>query len=188
MLGVVKLNLETAVVESPTETRLHERLVDLVKITDSLIHQTRNMTFDLHPSMLEDLGLVSTLKTFADEFHRRTMAAVIVSEVGERRKIPNSLASYLFRATKELVSNSVKHGNAQEVLVTVHWTDTLIRIVADDDGRGFDTVAALAPGARRGLGLPGINERLTSLGGTLRLESQPGQGARIIMESPIAVQ
>jgi signal transduction histidine kinase len=188
MLGVVKLNLETAVAESPIDTRHHERLVDLVKITDSLIHQTRNMTFDLHPSMLEDLGLVSTLKQFADEFHRRTMAAVIVNEVGERKKIPNSLASYLFRATKELVNNSVKHGNASEIVLTVHWTETGIRIVVDDDGSGFDTVAALAPQARRGLGLPGINERLTSLGGTLRLESQPGQGARIILESPLPLQ
>jgi signal transduction histidine kinase len=71
----------------------------------------------------------------------------------------------------------------------VHWLDGNVRIVVDDDGSGFDTHAAMAANGRRGLGLAGIAERLTSLGGVLRLESQPGQGARVVLEAPLpAVQ
>jgi signal transduction histidine kinase len=188
MLGVLKLNLETALIESPTDSRQHERLVDTISVVDNLIRQTRELMFDLHPSMLDDLGLVPTLQGFADEFHRRTMADVTVSESGDRKPIPTPLASYLFRAIKELVNNSVKHGNAAEVVVAVHWIDGSLRVVVDDDGCGFDPGAKLGPNVRRGLGLASIDERMTSLGGKLKLDSQPGQGARAILETPLSVQ
>ncbi|HSV13061.1 MAG TPA: sensor histidine kinase [Tepidisphaeraceae bacterium] len=184
MLGVIKLNLETAVAESPTDSQQYARLSDVVNVVNDLIRQTRDLTFDLHPAMLEDLGLVPTLRQFADEFHRRTLAEVTVSEAGETLKLPSALASYLFRSTKELVSNSVRHGNAAEILITVHWLDEGVRIVVDDDGKGFDPQAVQASTGRRGLGLAGIQERLTFLGGLLRLESQPGQGTRVIMDAP----
>jgi signal transduction histidine kinase len=185
MLSVVKLNLDTAVAESAIDTRHYARLNEIVKMVNELIHQTRNLTFNLHPAMLDDLGLVPTLKGLSDEFHRRTMAMLVVNEVGDHRELPSPLASYLFRAIKELVNNSVKHGSAGEIIVTVYWLEAGMRIVVDDDGSGFDTERALMPGVRRGLGLAGIDERLTSLGGKLRLESEPGQGARIILEIPL---
>jgi signal transduction histidine kinase len=188
MLGVLKLNLESALVESPTDSRQHERLVDTISVVDNLIRQTRELMFDLHPAMLDDLGLVPTLQGFADEFHRRTMADVTVSESGDRKPIPTPLASYLFRAIKELVNNSVKHGNAAEVIVAVHWIDGCLRVVVDDDGCGFDPSAKLAVNVRRGLGLASIDERMTSLGGKLKLDSQPGQGVRAILETPISVK
>jgi signal transduction histidine kinase len=188
MLSVVKLNLDTAVAESPVDSRQHVRLTEVVKMVNELIHQTRDLTFNLHPAMLDDLGLVPTLKGLSDEFHRRTMAVLAVNEVGDHRELSSPLASYLFRAVKELVNNSVKHGSAREIIVTVYWLEAGMRIVVDDDGNGFDAEQALVPSVRRGLGLVGIDERLTSLGGKLLLESQPGQGARIILEIPLASQ
>jgi signal transduction histidine kinase len=188
MLGVLKLNLETAIIESPIDSRQHERLADTISVVDNLIRQTRELMFDLHPAMLDDLGLVPTLQGFADEFHRRTMADVTVSETGDRKPISTPLASYLFRAIKELVNNSVKHGNAAEVIVAVHWIDGCVRVVVDDDGCGFDPTAKLAPHVRRGLGLASIGERMASLGGKLHLDSQPGQGARAILETPLSVK
>lgn len=186
MLTLVKLNLETAVAESPTDSRQYERLSDVVKVVNDLIRQTRELTFDLHPAMLDDLGLVPTLRRFAEEFHHRTMAEVTVSEAGVSPKLPAALASYLFRSVKEVVNNAVKHGNAREIIVTLHWLAGGVRIVVDDDGNGFDPATVFKPSnGHRGLGLAGIGERLTSLGGVLRLESQQGQGARIILETPI---
>ena len=77
------------------------------------------------------------------------------------------------------------------MVVAVHWPDVAaglpqMRVVVDDDGGGFDPAVAVAPHARRGLGLAGIAERLAGLGGSLRLESQPGLGARVILEVPLA--
>jgi signal transduction histidine kinase len=188
MLSVLKLNLQTAITESPVGSRQHERLADTISVVDNLIRQTRELMFDLHPAMLDDLGLVPTLQGFADEFHRRTMADVTVSESGDRKQISTPLASYLFRAIKELVNNSVKHGNAAEVIVAVHWIDGYLRVVVDDDGSGFDPKAKLAPHIRRGLGLASIGERMASLGGKLHLDSQPGQGARAILETPLSLE
>jgi signal transduction histidine kinase len=195
MLGVVKLNLQTAVAELPIDSRPFERLNDVVGVVDDLIRQTRDLTFDLHPSTLDHFGLVPTLAEFAQQFGRRATADVTVTEVGHRPDPPPALAvsSYLFRATKEVISNAVRHGNAAEVVVTVHWPDGgaagqagPMRVVVDDDGGGFDPATATAPHARRGLGLAGIAERLAGLGGRLRLESQPGRGARVILEVPLA--
>lgn len=188
MLSVVKLNLDMIISESGVNGRHYGRLSEIVKMVNELIHQTRDLTFNLHPTMLDDLGLVPTLKGFADEFHRRTMATLVVNELGDHRNLPSPLASYLFRAIKELVNNAVKHGKAREIIVTIHWLESEMRIVVDDDGGGFDTEQAMVPGVRRGLGLAGIDERLTSLGGRLRLESESGQGARAILEVPLTPQ
>jgi two-component system sensor histidine kinase DegS len=155
---------------------------------DDLIRQTREMTFDLHPSMLDHFGLIPTLQRFADDFSRRTHAEVSVNESGDRGTLPASIASYLFRALKELVNNAVKHGNAHEIILTIHWDTQHLRLVVDDDGSGFDPAKAAEPSARRGLGLAGITERITSFGGKVKVESQAGSGARIILEVPIEQQ
>jgi signal transduction histidine kinase len=153
---------------------------------DDLIRQTREMTFDLHPSMLDHLGLVPTLERFAEEFQRRTQAEVSINESGDRRVIPSTLASYLFRSLKELANNAVKHGNASEIIIGIHWEADRLRCVVDDDGAGFNPDKALIPQVRLGLGLAGMDERVSSLGGSTRVESQPGKGARVILEVPVA--
>jgi signal transduction histidine kinase len=193
MLGVVKLNLQKTLAESGIDARPRERLTDVVGMVDDLIGQTRDMTFELHPSMLDHFGLVPTLAEFAGQFGRRTGTEVTVTTVGPTPDPPPPLplVSYLFRATKEVISNAVRHGRARELVVTIHWPDPAdahgrVRVVVDDDGGGFDPAVATAPHARRGLGLAGIAERLAGLGGQLRLESQPGHGARVILEVPLA--
>ena len=186
MLGLAKMNLETVVAETPTDSRQFDRLADVVKVMNDLIRQTRAMTFDLHPSMLDHFGLVPTLERFAEDFRERTMADVSITESGNRLKLPSTLASYMFRAVKEVANNAIKHGNAKEIIIAIHWEENQIRCVIDDDGSGFDPQKALAPQIRRGLGLAGMDERLSSLGGSLRVESQPGNGARVILEVPIS--
>jgi signal transduction histidine kinase len=186
MLGLAKMNLEIVVAETPIDSRQFDRLTDVVKVMDDLIRQTREMTFDLHPSMLDHLGIVPTLERFAEEFQRRTLSEVSINESGDRRSLSSTLASYLFRSLKELANNAVKHGNAKEIIIGIHWEKDHLRCVVDDDGSGFDPSVALKPQVRRGLGLAGMDERLSSLGGNLRVESQPGNGTRVILEVPAA--
>jgi signal transduction histidine kinase len=186
MLSLVKINLEAARSEAANAGAPHgARLSDCAGMVDQLIQQTRTLTFELHPAMLDDLGLVATLRRYAHEFEQRTGTEVTISEVGAPQALPSSLNHYLFRATKELFSNAVKHGRAKEIIVAMHWETSGLRLVVDDDGSGFDAAAALAPQQRRGLGLPGIRERLSTIGGSMRVDSQPGQGSRIILEVPL---
>jgi signal transduction histidine kinase len=181
-LSVLKLNLQGAASRLGNAARPDGPLGDTVKMVDDLIDQTRTLTFDLHPAMLDDLGLAPTLNWFAEQFHRRTQVEVTISEVGERRPLPQALANYIFRSVKELINNAAKHGKAQEVVVAIHWRLDRLRIVVDDDGGGFDSASALAPQTRRGLGLAGIQERLASLNGNIHIESAVGHGTRVILE------
>ncbi|HTL28156.1 MAG TPA: sensor histidine kinase [Tepidisphaeraceae bacterium] len=188
MLSLVKINLEAARSEPPSDVGRGARLTDCAGMVDQLIHQTRTLTFELHPAMLDDLGLVATLREFSREFEQRTGAEVTISEFGKPQSLPSSLNHYLFRSTKELFNNAVKHGRAKEIIAAVHWETAGLRIVIDDDGSGFDSAEALAPQSRRGLGLPGIRERLNNLGGEMQLDSRLGQGTRVILEVPLPAQ
>jgi signal transduction histidine kinase len=186
MLSLLKMNLEAA--RSGAQGiegtgRLGERMADSVQMVDTLIQQTRSLTFDLHPAMLDDLGLVATLEGYGRDFDRRVGIDVTVTEHGQARQLPTTIAHYLFRAVKELLNNAARHGKAKEIVITVHWEPMRIRVVIDDDGLGFHPLKLQQRPGPRGLGLPGIKERLQSLGGAIHIESSPGQGARVILEA-----
>jgi signal transduction histidine kinase len=179
MLTLLKLNLQS-IAAAKSGLELH----DSVQMVEELIKQAQVLTFELHPAMLDDLGLPATLQWYAVQFGGRTRAVVTVSEHGNRASLPRSLANYLFRSVKELLNNAVRHGKAKEIVIGLHWEPGIIRIVVDDDGLGFDA-AALNSDARRGLGLAGIRERLSSLGGSMRLEAAAGRGTRVVLEAPL---
>jgi signal transduction histidine kinase len=184
MLTLLKLNLETLAATAQPQPNFSSRLTDTLKIVEELIEQTRALTFDLHPAMLDDLGLAQTLRWYATQFEGRANVEVTVSEHGQRRQLPQTVSSYLFRAVKELLNNAVKHGRAREIVMGLHWEGTMLRLVVDDDGAGFQPAETL-PASHRGLGLAGIRERLASFGGAVRLETGDGQGTRVILEAPL---
>ena len=185
MLSLLKMNLETAVAGSGPAAPQAERFADSVRMVDELIHQTRNLTFELHPAMLDDLGLVATLHGYVRDFGQRAAIEVTVSEQGTSRPLPATMAHFLFRAVKELMNNAARHGKASEIVAAVHWEPKRLRVVVDDDGCGFDFAALPERSGPRGLGLPGIAERLISLGGDMHVESGAGQGTRVILEAPL---
>jgi PAS domain S-box-containing protein len=187
-LSVVKLNLESAARGSAGRRAEPGSLARSLELLDDLIEQTRSLTFDLYPAMLDDLGLLPTLRWFGEQFRARTGIGVTVTDNGRVPPLPTAVANYLFRAVKELLANAAKHGQAREALVAVHGREDGLRIVVADDGCGFEPTAALAPGRRRGLGLAGIRERVVSLGGRFFVESCPGQGTEVILEVPLERQ
>jgi PAS domain S-box-containing protein len=196
-LSVVKLNLEALQRESKASPRGGEGLSESLRLMDQLIDQTRTFTFDLYPAMLDDLGLVPTLRSYRKKFGEQTGIRVEVSEAGEPIPLPTPIVNYLFRAIKELLHNVAKHARAKEVVVSVHWKSDRVRVVVADDGRGMaanltpDTLPPCPPPAgeggygRGGLGLLGIRERIASLGGKFLLESWPDRGTQVILEVPI---
>jgi two-component system sensor histidine kinase UhpB len=181
-LSVVKLSLETAQSQAADNPALRNRLSDLVRLIDGLITQTRTMTFELYPSMLEDLGLAPALEWFIEGYGKRAGVEILVREDGAPRHLARAMSDYLFRAIRELLSNSVEHGRASDIVVSLHWQEDRLRIVIDDNGQGFDPQAKEDQNPQRGLGLRGIRERILSWGGELRIESSPGAGARVMME------
>jgi signal transduction histidine kinase len=181
-LSVLKLNLEMADRAGDAERGPLPRGPDLRHLIDDIIRQVRTLTFSLHPAMLEDLGLVPTLRGYGEQFSAQTKTRVVVTERGEAQLLPISLAGYLFRAIKELLNNAAKHGRAHEVVVAVHWRTKGLRVVVDDDGTGFDPVELSIPQTCRGLGLAGIRQRLAALGGQVAINSEPDKGTRVILD------
>lgn len=186
-LTALKLNLAATLAGLPEGTPARQHAGEAVKMVTDVIHRSRTLTFDLHPTMLEHLGIVATLRHFAAEFHRRTGVEMIVNEEGMPGPLPELIAGYLFRSVKELVTNAAKHGLAGQIILSIYWGNQRLRIIVDDDGSGFDPATRLAPGVK-GLGLAGIRERMLTLDGTMRLESDPGHGARVVMELPYGVE
>ena len=188
ILSLLKMTLAAALPQSTESTPTRGRIGEAITMVDDLILRSRTLTFDLHPAMLDHLGLVPTLHRYADQFGRQANLEVIVSEDGPPQPLAAPIANYLFRSVKELLSNAARHGHARQIVAAVHWSTGNVRIVVDDDGSGFDADAAFAPGVSKGLGLAGLRERLLSLGGNLRVESTAGQGTRVAVELPLSQQ
>jgi len=172
-------------------------LAPALELVNHIIAQTRSLTFDLYPAMLDDLGLVPTLESFAEQWSARHCVLASVSELGERHVLPLPVTNYLFRAIKELLSNVAKHARATQTLVVVHWQPAGLRVSVADDGVGFDPQRALLPQHRRGLGLADMRERVRFLGGRMWIDSakssgaaertaRGGAGTQIVLELPIA--
>jgi signal transduction histidine kinase len=184
-LSLLKLNLAAALAENSEGKLSSNRINDAIGTVNELIQWTRTLTLDLHPAMLDHLGLVPTLRDFAAEFGRQSNIEILINQEGPPHSLSAVAANYLFRSVKELINNAARHGHARQIVVSVYWTPASLRILVDDDGGGFNAADALTPRATHGLGLPGIHERLLSLGGSLRMESSAGKGTRAVLEAPL---
>jgi signal transduction histidine kinase len=187
-LSLLKLSLSAALAEQSGDTAARQRIESALATVNELIQKTRTLMFDLYPAMLEHLGLCQTLRHYGEEFARQTGIELTVSEEGQRQTPSRTMTNYLFRSAKELVNNAAKHGGAREIVVSLHWMLGALRVVVDDDGAGFDPMQALTPDKSKGLGLAAIQERLRSLGGSVRIESSVGKGTRVVMEAPLAAR
>ena len=195
-LSLLRIDLESIARDLPDQGSadgLRSRVSAEVQMIDSLIQQTRTLTFDLYPPMLDDLGLAAALEGYADEFTQRTKADVTFSQVGTPHEsyLAKPVSHYLFRSVRELMANAVRHGHAKEIVISLHWQTEGMRLTVDDDGSGLDETSAadLKSGSpRRGLGLAGIRQRLNAMGGEMQVESRENQGTRVILQLPIGIE
>jgi len=138
----------------------------------------RNIALLLRPSMLDDLGLEAALEWLGREVSRNSEMEVSVESNDISEDLPDACKICIYRVIQAALHNAVRHSGARNATVKVQQTKQGIRMQVADDGRGFD------PSRTRGMGLLGMEERVKRLGGTFRLESQPGQGTTIIAELP----
>ncbi len=161
-------------------------LDDCIGLVDGAIRQVRHLSLDLRPSMLDDLGLVATLRWYVDrQAQRGGYRASFISDTVEIRLDP-AIATAAFRVAQEALTNIARHAKARRVRVSVRCREKFLQLVVRDDGVGFNTGAALRRGARgAGLGLLGMRERATLLGGRIDVRSLPGRGTRILLTIPM---
>jgi PAS domain S-box-containing protein len=170
--------------EDPALKSAARRLRDRVS---GALRNVRRIAHGLHPSTLASCGLAPALERFvADQrtLHGLEVTTQLVGFQPEQR-LPAALELTLFRATQEAFTNIVKHAGAHRVSVVLVEHGKHVRLVIEDDGRGFDVDATLAAGAGPGLGLVGMRERVGLLGGELQLESAPDKGTTLAISIPL---
>ncbi len=143
--------------------------------------KVRNFIFELRPMMLDDLGLVPTVRRYADAFKEQMGLDINVTVTGNERRLEPYLEVMLFRAIQELLGNAARHSQGTVVKVMLDMGEERVRVSVDDNGRGFDP-EVVQQGASLGLKL--IRERAEMLGGSFEMDSAVGKGARISFAVP----
>jgi len=182
--ALTAVKVELAVAERRLE-RLQEPglLVDAQSSADSALRSVRDLTHLLHPSALEDLGLVAALESQVREFRRRHGVAIAFLNESTERLHPEIERS-VYRVVQEALTNIARHAHARAGRVHVNTDAQTLHVTIEDDGIGFDAADVERPGRRRGLGLLGMRERVSQLRGRIDIESAPGRGTRIDVSLP----
>jgi signal transduction histidine kinase len=150
----------------------------------------RDVSTGLHPHMLEELGLKTTLKSHLDEFERQYLDIKVAADFsGIERRFPSEVELVIFRICQESLNNIVKHANANNVALTLDCEGDILNLCVKDDGKGFDLKELQGMGAKRsGIGLLGMRERVAGLGGRLSLDSGLGKGTSIHAKIPMELR
>jgi two-component system sensor histidine kinase DegS len=166
------------------QEKAKQELEALRTAATSSFRKIRDFIFELRPMMLDDLGLVPTLKRYVDIFKQQTSANILLSITGTERRLVSYEEVMIFRAIQELLSNAVQHSQAVQIKVHLDMADEEIRVVVDDDGKGFSTDML---SETSGIGLKVIQDRVTLLGGEFKLDSMTGQGVRVSFHVPAII-
>jgi signal transduction histidine kinase len=160
------------------------RLDEAKALAVRTIEEVHRMILDLRPSVLDDLGLQSAIRWYAERhLAPRGISARCEFDARDRR-YPAAFETAVFRVCQEAMSNVARHAGAETVLVQLSEADGRLSIEIEDDGKGFDP-ENVARRERRPFGLMGIRERVDILGGKVRIDSAPGKGTRIHFDVPL---
>jgi signal transduction histidine kinase len=169
--------LSSAMVSNRPE--LKEQVDKMREVAERTIQAVRNMSLLLRPSMLDDLGLVAALEWHGREVSRHSEIEVEVDSKDVSEDLPDEYNVCIYRLVQEALNNAVRHSGARSVRVRVEQSADRISAIVSDTGRGF------VPKRSRGLGILGMEERIKRLGGSLVIDSTPGQGTTLTAELPL---
>ncbi len=151
------------------------RALTMCRLIDKNIEDVRGMAFRLRPGVLDDLGLVDALEWYTADFEKRTEIACVF----EHNDIPlldETISTAAYRIAQEALTNVARHAAASHVEVALKTQNGFLTLAVADDGQGFD---ALHLSESEGLGVAGMRERATLVGGSLDVQSQPQKGTRV---------
>jgi signal transduction histidine kinase len=158
---------------------LRAQLEVVSQSAERTVEAVRRMALSLRPSMLDDLGLVAALEWQAREVGNRTGLDVEVRAEESAGEVPDDQRTCIYRVTQEALQNCVRHSGASAVRVGLTRAAKSVTLEVEDNGKGF------RPDRTKGLGLLGMEERVTRLGGRLRVRSEAGRGTTLRVELPL---
>ncbi len=182
LLTGLKLQLDISEKFSLPEQKEHlERARGLA---DDLLQKVRNLSLDLRPSMLDDLGLLPALLWHFDRYTTLTGVKILFQQHNlENRRFQPEVETVAYRVVQEALTNVARHARVSEVSVRLLFSQDQLTILVEDRGKGFSTTQILGRGRTRGL--MSIRERVGLVGGTLTIDSVPGWGTSLQIELPV---
>jgi signal transduction histidine kinase len=178
-LNALLLDVENLVQMSSGDEAFRQGLQKVKTLAENCVNEVRNMALLLRPSMLDDLGLVAALDWQGREVSKRTGMVVDTVEESVSDNLPEDHKTCVYRIVQEALNNCSKHSYAKKVWVVVSQEPHHLRVSIEDDGKGFD------PSRVCGLGLIGMNERVSQLGGVLQVDSDPARGTLLRVDLPL---
>ena len=147
--------------------------------TTKIIEELRDLSWELRPSVLDDLGLIPAIRSYLVRFSEHTHIDVHF-DCHLKGRLDSNIEVTIYRIIQEALTNMKKYAKAQEASVTIRETDEEIRVVIEDFGKGFDIESI-----SRGVGLFSMEERAKAMGGSLTISSVIEEGTKIILEVPM---
>jgi signal transduction histidine kinase len=167
---------------APAQSRLDEASA----LTDEMLTRVRAMTVELRPTLLDDMGIVSTLRWHLGRFAARTGVQAQLDAFELPTRLQAEIETTIYRVVQEALTNVARHAQASQVRVRLAWQGDVVITSIEDNGRGFDVRAWFQRSGeqQQTLGIIGIRERVMLLGGRADIKSQAGKGTRIEIELP----
>jgi signal transduction histidine kinase len=161
----------------------HPQLAPCIGQVDELIANSRDLTFDLSPAVLYELGLSAALRALARRLEEQGAPRITYQETGESRSLALSARLALYASARELLANAVKHARPTSIELELIWREDAVSIEVRDDGPGIPEAAVAPKEYGDGYGLFSVRERLRTLGG--RLDVPPSSGGRVVLTLPV---
>jgi signal transduction histidine kinase len=165
----------------PEGSPLRGDLREVSEIAQSALDNVRGRSQSLHPSILEELGLESTIDWYLSTVQKQFGIEVSYQRLGERAVVDEQTAIHVYRVLQEALANVARHSGARHAFVRLRATASDLELEVEDHGRGI-----IADVSRRGLGLVAMRERAALLGGTLEFLQPPEGGTLVRLKVPIA--
>lgn len=186
ILSSIQFRLKSAEEKDTTRKNPLIREIGEARILlEEAIQEVRRISQNLRPSILDDLGLVAAVRSVCDEFIERCKIQIDTEFSGIVNRLPDNIELVLFRTIQEALNNIEKHSSATHVDLHLVMKDSYIEALIRDNGKGFDFVSLAEKRKKhRGLGLDGMKERVTYLGGTVEVSSKVHKGTEVLVQIP----
>lgn len=182
-LAVLAFNLQSAQQGLAESAPMYQVLQKMYEGISSLSDDVRRLAYQLHPSILDDLGLAVALRSFVEDFSKWEGLPIVLTSTDVPVPLSQEISSCLYRVTQESLRNVARHAEASRVEVILAKEGEGLRLSIRDNGKGFAVETTRL--GKHGLGLLGMQERARMLQGTYEVKSAPGQGTAITVWVPI---
>ncbi len=184
ILTAVLLNLHSVEKTCATEACMPS-IKESLDVVEDALRRVRELSLELRPSLLDDLGLVAALRWYAERYTARSGIITEITGDADIGRVSHEIETACFRIIQEALTNTARHSRATRAALHIQRRDVNLYLSVTDDGIGFDSMQLLKGKPSAALGLHGMRERASAVNGVVNIESAPGKGTHLIVTVPL---